>query len=192
MQNKDSSVIYVRDVVPDRTRSELEKEWKLFTENLLLIINNSHIILKKKKYFHVRISIAKICASFLGSRHISLGVLLLLWQEGLLKEICPLCGSSAYIIKASGSVLRGDNKWHGYCIECSQSVSGESSNYLGVWRPAFNLERRYSNFAIIKHYKLKSEKWFEKLKETRRTDEIYKDRINSSSLQELVEYLQSL
>jgi hypothetical protein len=192
MQNKDSYVIYVRDVMPGRTRDDLENEWRLLTENLRLIINNSKTIIEKKKYFHTPVAVAKINASFLGSRNISLGVLLLLWNDGLLKDKCPLCGNDAFIIKASGSVLIGKNKWYGYCIECNKGVCGKSRNYLCIWRPAFNLERKYSNYAIIKRYNLTSEKWFERLKETRRSDEIYKKKVNSSTLNQLINDLKTL
>ncbi len=192
MQNKDSYIVYAKDVTQYKTPGDLEKDWRLFTNNLRLIIENSQMIFKKKKYFNTQISVAKICASFLGSRNIPLGVLLLLWQDGLLKDRCPICGIDAFIINASGPVLLGKNKWHGYCIECNKEVSGVSPNYAYVWRPAFNLERKYSNYAIIRRYNLRSENWFEKLRETRRRDEIYKDRINGSSLDELLNYLKSL
>jgi len=192
MHNRDSFIVYAREVIPDKTRAELEKEWSLLTKNLRLIIDNSHKIIQQQKYFHILISAAEISASFLGSRKIPLGVLLLLWKDGLLKDICPICGGEAYIIKAAGSILIGNNKWHGYCTECDEKVSGKCVNFLNVWRPAFDLKKRYSNYAIIKRYNLKSENWFDKLKETRRADEVFKERVKESSLDELINYLQSL
>jgi len=120
-----------------------------------------------------------------------LGVLLLLWEAGQLKDICPHCSGNVFIIGAGGSALSGTNLWYGFCVKCKQRVTGRNSSFSRIWGPAFEIESKYPNRRIIKRYNLKSDKWFDKLKEKRKPDEIIKDKIEASTIGDLISFLKS-
>lgn len=191
MENKDYYIFEEREEVLNKPQDEIDREWLLLSENLQMIIDNTPHIIKHKKYFYTQFSSAVIGTTIHGEEFIPLGILLLLWQDGNLKDTCPHCGGTVYIIGAGGSPLSGSHKWYGCCAKCRERITG-SSIFSNIWRPAVELKNKFLNRRIIKRYNLKSENWFQKLQEKRRPDEILKEKIEGSTVEELIDFLKSV
>ncbi len=192
MENKDYYIFEEKEEYPRKPQDEIDRENQQLSENLHLIINNSERIYKQEKYFYIQLSSAVIGTTTTGGRFMPLGVLLLVWEGGHLKDICPHCGGTVYITGAAGSALSGTHFWYGYCVKCKQRVTGRGSGFSRIWGPAFEMKSKYPNRRIIKRYNLKSEKWYDKLTEKRRPDEIIQDKIEGSTIEELVSFLKSV
>jgi|GEM_PF-2240702 len=190
MGNNDYYIFEEREEAFHKPQDVIDREWSLLAENLQIIIDNSQQIIQNEKYFYTQFSLAMIGTTIHGSQLIPLGILLLLWKDGHLKDTCPHCGGTVYIIGAGGSALSGSHKWYGCCVKCRERITG-SSIFSQIWEPAYELKNKYLNRRTIKRYKLKSDNWFQKLQEKRRPDEILKDRIEGSTVDELIDYLKS-
>ena len=108
----------------------------LFIQNFQLIYDNAELIIRTPDYFLCECKTAYLSTFYIGrGGKISLGSLLLLWQEGKLKEKCPSCGGDVFVFGESGSPLSGAYSWWGFCPECAAERYGKGDAFH--WQPVY-------------------------------------------------------
>lgn len=112
----------------DSERKKISREEQLFCDNLQLLLEHSQDILDRGEYFFCPLSFAWCSLLYLGSSGpLSLGQLILGWEDGILLEPCPDCGGKVLVTTYGGSILSGSNGWGGFCMGCSSYKSHRGS-----------------------------------------------------------------
>ena len=147
--------IHVHAYAPsDSVREKIAREEHLFCENLQLLLEHSQEIVDNYEYFFCPLSFAWCSLLYLGSSGpLSLGQLILGWNDGILLEPCPDCGGKVLVTTYGGSILSGSNAWGGFCMDCSSYKSRRGS----VHKPF----RKRANFAsaVLKKFPEKTSYW---------------------------------
>jgi len=191
MENN-SYIYYEHETLPSLSEKEKIEQWELVRENLFLMIRYSDEIIAKKEFFFTQLPMAFVGSSITGTMLLPIGVLIQLWREGHFKAECPDCGGIVYILGAGGSNLSGSHGYWGCCIECVKYINGKKKSFSEIFGPALVMKKKYRNITVKRRFNLKSEKWFERLHERRRPDEVIKKRVEGASLKELVFCLKEL
>ncbi len=127
--------IEFRAFSPEDSPDTRKREIALFRENLGVILEHASRIRSCGELFHCTPSFAYVNTIFFGGGPIPLGILLMGWENGLLRETCPRCGRHALWILRLGGGLSLGYKW-GICTACREEVFVDcgARGYIPVWR----------------------------------------------------------
>ncbi len=76
-------IVYEEVPLLEESKNESLKNRQLLCDNIEIIVENTEFIIKTPKYFHIRHKWFHVGSNWVGEKYIPLGVLLLLWQQGL-------------------------------------------------------------------------------------------------------------
>ncbi len=87
---------------------------------------------------------------YFGGGYIPLGILLLGWEEGVLKEICPQCKQESWWIVGFGGGLSIGWKW-GVCVNCKNYIKTRRgpSDYVNIWRNILPMIRAFPSHRMV-------------------------------------------
>lgn len=175
--------------LPERTPEEQQDDYRLFCENLELILEKSDVILSREELFYCSFHRALVGNYIMGGRHMPVGVLILLWKDGKMKAPCEHCGEKAFIIRAGGSPLSGRNNYRGYCPNCRNEIHGSYPHFGSLWGPAFEMKSRYRNTQLIRIRKTRFFSWKHGTVGEETPDEILRHCVQGVIVRELVDAL---
>lgn len=134
------------DVLP----APFKGEWELLIENIDLIMKHANIIKSRKELFYTELSFAYIASMVTQTSVLSLGALIILWQEVVFLDTCKKCGGRVYIVSAAGSPLSGRHTYSGFCSACGKMLIGSKKSYSELFIPALKIAKKYRNQTLFK------------------------------------------
>ncbi len=184
-------IVYEELPLPKEIQAEARKNKQLLCDNLELILGSADKIINTPEFFHIRHKWSYIGSNWVGVRHIPLGVLLLLWQEGLCIDQCPNCRGKIYIFRAGGFILSGWYRYEAICPSCRELVIGSRNTGLALLvKPAFDLYK--SNVQRKKLLRTRGPRfsWSKGVVGEKVPDKVLEDVVKPVSLENMVEMLQ--
>ncbi len=96
-------------------------------------MENSLDILSCGEYFHCKLSFAYIGTIYFGGGYIPLGILILGWEDGILRDKCSCCKQNTLWITGFSGGFSFGVKW-GVCVECKKLViiNCKPSDYIEI------------------------------------------------------------
>ncbi len=140
----------IKSFIPYEDNRTLKEELYLFKENYDLLLNNFTEILSCGNMFHCKLSFAYISTVYFGGGYIPLGVLLIGWEEGILKSFCPECGEKQlWIFSFGGGLTFG---WEqGLCINCKKilKVKSDVSEYFSLYKELVPIIKMFPTNTVV-------------------------------------------
>ena len=141
-------------------------EGHLLQHGLGTILSNSDVILETPEYFYCQLVSAYLSCPYLGGGPIPLGVLIHLWEDGVMLDACPACGGRLHAIGGCW-MFSGYALW-GVCRDCGawQKARGSHSSRRDRGFPEFvfpvnEMLKRFRNEPVIERGKRRRFDWAE-------------------------------
>jgi|PersoiStandDraft_1058852.scaffolds.fasta_scaffold07766_1 hypothetical protein len=153
---------------PDAAPEESISEGLLWREGLSRILANADLILEKPEYFYCQPVDAYLSSPYFGGGPIPLGVLIHLWEDGVMLDDCPGCGGRLYAV--GGCWMFSYYSLLGVCRDCGewQKACGSHSSRQERGFPEFmftakELLKTFRNEPVIERGKRRRFDWAEGL-----------------------------
>jgi len=171
--------------LPKKSKEENDIDFKLFRDNLDLILENTDLIINNPELFHTSFNRTSINLAYLGGNHAPLGVLLQLWRDGILVDECNVCSGKLYIFCAGGSPLSGSNGCIGICGAC-KAISKKSLPSTGPIIKSLECLKANLNKRKILRTKSQYFSWKNGLTGEVTPDEIIEEGVTPADMEELI------
>jgi hypothetical protein len=130
--------------MPANPTIEDSQNWRLFCNNLTLILNSKQQILNCCDYFFVTLPGAYCSYPFVNTDGILfLGYLLIGWEQNILTDTCIKCQAKVIVFWFCGSILSGRNQWKGICLNCRNEQLGQWQTFGPHWQFVSELRKKY-------------------------------------------------
>lgn len=182
----------IEQIIPAPVSSEEDevKDFELFRGNLELILENAKFIINTPELYYASFNGATINLAYMGGHQAPVGVLLELWNEGLLVDQCEKCNGSLYIFCAGGSPLSGQNKCSGICRNCKRVSKIELASIDPIIKALKHLKNNVNKKKVIRT-KGQNFSWKDGIAGEPIPDKIVEGGVNPVNMMDLLERLKT-